>query len=92
MHQSHLNAGKSALSFLSWRIQSVYLISHIITIIITPLEFFASALADVFLLEFEWQQVFPSLQNSPQYSGRSKQWCRLDGLHSSANFQVIQSL
>ena len=36
------------------------------------LEFFTSALADSLSLEFEWQQVSSSLQNSSQYSGRSK--------------------
>ena len=35
-------------------------------------EFFTSALADGFLLEFEWQQVSSTLQDSFQYSGRSK--------------------
>ena len=40
----------------------------IIIIIIIPLEFFTSALAYVFSLEFEWQQVSSSLQDSSQYS------------------------
>ena len=43
----------------------------IITIIYS-LEFFTSALADGFSLEFEWQQVSSSLQDSSQYSGRSQ--------------------
>ena len=51
----------------------------------THLEFFTSALADGISLEFEWQQVSSSLQDSSQYSGRAY---RLDGLHSAANFQV----
>ena len=34
----------------------------IIIIIITPLEFFTSVLADDFSLEFEWQQVSSSFQ------------------------------
>ena len=38
----------------------------------TPLEFFTSVLADGFSLEFEWQQVSSSLQDSFQYSGRSQ--------------------
>ena len=42
----------------------------IITIIIYSSEFFTSALADGLSLEFEWQQVFSSLQDSSQYSGR----------------------
>ena len=42
-----------------------------------PLEFFTSALADGLSLEFEWQQVSSSLQDSSQYSGRSQQRCRM---------------
>ena len=42
----------------------------IIIIIIYSLEFFTSALADGLSLEFEWQQVSPSLQDSSQYSSR----------------------
>ena len=60
--------------------------------IFTPLEFFTSVLADGFSLEFEWQQVSSSLQDSSQYSGRSQPCCRLDSLHPSANFQVLQAL
>ena len=40
-----------------------------IIIIIHSLEFFTSILADGFSLEFEWQQVSSSLQDSSQYSG-----------------------
>ena len=61
-------------------------------IIIPPLEFFTSVLADDFSLEFEWQQVSSSLQNLSQYSGRPQQCCRLDSLYPSANFQVLQAL
>ena len=49
-----------------------------------------SVLADSFSLEFEWQQVSSSLQDSSQYSGRSQQCCHLDSLYPSANFQVLQ--
>ena len=49
-------------------------------------------LAGGFLLEFEWQQVSSSLQDSSQYSGRPQQCCRLDSLHPSANFQVLQAV
>ena len=59
--------------------------------IIYSLEFFTSALADGLSLEFEWQHVSSSLQDSSQYSGLS-QCISLDGLHSSANTQVLQSL
>ena len=58
---------------------------------ITPLEFFTSVLADGFSLEFEWQQVSSSLQDSFQYSGRPQQCCHLDSIYPSANFQVLQA-
>ena len=53
----------------------IELFNHFLRIIITlllftPLEFFTSVLADSFSLEFEWQQVSSSLQDSSQYSGR----------------------
>ena len=44
----------------------------IIIIIIYSLEFLTSSLADGPFLEFEWQQVSSSLQDSSQYSGRSQ--------------------
>ena len=37
-------------------------------------------------------QTTARLQDSSQYSGRSQQFSSFDGLHSSANFQVLQSL
>ena len=37
-----------------------------------PLEFFTSVLADGFSLEFEWQQVSSSVQDSSQDFGRSQ--------------------
>ena len=49
-------------------------------------------LAGGFSLEFEWQQVSSSLQDSSQYSGRPQKYCRLGSLHPSANFQVLQAL
>ena len=42
----------------------------IIIIILLIWEFFILASADGFSLEFEWQQVSSSLQDSSQYSGR----------------------
>ena len=67
--------------------------SHrIIIIIITPVEFFTSVIADGFSLEFGWQQLYSSLQDSSQYSGSPQQCCRFDSLHPSANFQVLQAL
>ena len=60
-------------------------------LLFTPLEFFTSVVADSFSLEFVWQQVSSSLQDSSQYSGRPQQCCRLDSLHPSANFQVLQA-
>ena len=64
----------------------------IIFIIIYSLEYFTSALADGLSLEIEWQQVSSSLQDSSQYSGRLRKCCCLDGLHSAANFQILQAL
>ena len=49
-------------------------------------------LADGFSQEAEWQQVFSSLQDSSQYFCWSQQCSSLDSLHSSSNFQVLQSL
>ena len=56
------------------------------------IEFFTSSLADGLFLDFEWQLVSSRLQDSSQYSSRSQQCCNLDGLHSSSQFQVLQSL
>ena len=61
-------------------------------IIIYSLEIFTSANTDGLSLEFEWQQVSSSLQDSSQYFFRSQQYCSFDGFHSSSNFQVLQSL
>ena len=55
-------------------------------------EFFISANADGFPLEFEWQQISSSLQDSSQYSGWSQQCSSLDSLHPSRYFQVLLSL
>ena len=44
----------------------------LIIIIIYSLEFFTSALADSLSLEFEWQVVSSSLQDSSQNSGHSQ--------------------
>ena len=48
--------------------------------------FFTSANADGLPLEFEWQQVPSSLQDSSQYFGQSQQCCSLDGPVSSSLF------
>ena len=50
----------------------LYIINYSIIIIIYSIEFFTSVLADGISLEFEWQQVSSSLQESSQYSGRSQ--------------------
>ena len=42
-----------------------------IYLLFTPWEYFTSALTDGLSLEFEWQQVPSSLQDSSQYSDRS---------------------
>ena len=47
-------------------------VSNFIIIIIHSFELFTSAIADGFSLESEWQHVSSSLQDSSQYSGRSK--------------------
>ena len=60
-------------------------------LLFTLLEFFTSVLADGLSLEFEWQQVSSSLQDSSRYSGRSQQCCHLDSLYPSTNFQVLQA-
>ena len=49
-----------------------------------------SAPANGLQLEFEWQKVSSSLQDSSQYSDRSQKCYRLDGLHTSASFPVLQ--
>ena len=41
-------------------------------------------------LEFERQQIFSRLLDSPQYSNRSQQSCSLDGPYSSSDFQLFQ--
>ena len=72
--------------------KSLQVSETLLIIIIYSLEFFTSALADGLTLEFEWQQVSSSLQDSSQYYGRSQKCSSLNGLHSSANFQVFLSL
>ena len=44
----------------------------LLSLLFTTLEFFTSVLADGLSLEFEWQQVSSSLQDSSQYSGRTQ--------------------
>ena len=53
---------------------------NFITFILLIREFFILALADGFPLEFEWQQVSSSLQDSSQY------YDRMDDLHSYSYF------
>ena len=57
-----------------------------LSLLFIPWEFIVSALADGLSLEFERQQVSLRLQDPSQYSGH------LDCLHSSTDFQVLQSL
>ena len=47
-------------------------IKQIIIIIVIIIRVFIPALADGFTLEFEWQQISSSLQDSSQYSSRSQ--------------------
>ena len=55
--------------YIKWLI---IIIIIIIIIIRYSLELLTSALADGLSLEFEWQQVSSSLQDSSHYSGRSQ--------------------
>ena len=84
------------LLYTNYYIQILILLSLLLLLLLlllfTPLEFFTSVLADGFSLEFEWQQVSSSLQDSSKYSGRPQQCCRLDSLYPSANFKVLQAL
>ena len=43
-------------------------------------------------LEFEWEQVFSSLQDSSQYAGWRQKCCSLDSLHLSRYLQILKSL
>ena len=58
---------------------------------ITLWDFFTSVYADGLSLEFEWQQVSSDHQDSSQYSYQSQQYCSLDNLDSSTDFQLFQS-
>ena len=51
---------------------------EVLLLLLLLLEFFTSVFADGFSLEFEWQQYCP------------QQYCRLDSLHPSANFQFAR--
>ena len=55
-------------------INSVLLLLLLLLLLFILLEFFTSVLADGFSLEFEWQQVSSSLQDSSQYSGNAVIW------------------
>ena len=48
-----------------------WLLLLLLLLLFTPWEFFTSVLADGLSLEFEWEQVSLSLQDSSQYSSRS---------------------
>ena len=63
------------LAKIRWSVYMSIIITIIIIIIIINIysfRVFTSVLADGFSLEFEWQQVSSSLQDSSQYSGRSQ--------------------
>ena len=83
------------LFLVFWPISSMLLFrwsTLVFFIIIIIGEFFTPALTDVLSLEFEWQQVSSSLQESSQYSGDSQQCWNLDGLNSPSYFQLLQFL
>ena len=50
---------------------SVVVVIIMIINIMVHYDVFTQALADALSLEFKWQRVFSSLQNSSQYSGQS---------------------
>ena len=68
------------------------IIIFIIIIFIILLIFSPSTLADGIPLKTEWHQVSWSFQDSSRYSGRSQQYCYLEGLHCSTYIQVLPSL
>ena len=69
---------------------SIYLSSFFVLLLLLLLfEFFIPALVDSFSLDFEWQQVSSSLQESFQYSCWYQQFRSLDGFHSSSYFHVL---
>ena len=76
----------SSYGIVLWRYYFYYYYYYFFFFFFTPLEFFTSVLTDGFSLEFEWQHVCSSLQDSSQDSGRSQQCCRLDSLYSSRPF------
>ena len=67
-------------SFILWSVETAKsTIFQILFYFFFVFVFFStSALADGFTQEFEWQQVFLSLQDSSRYSGRSQKCCGLD--------------
>ena len=66
--------------------------NNLLLLLLLLFVFFTPVLADGFSLDFEWQQVSSSSQDSSQYSSRFQQYCCLDDLHSSSYFQVLRSL
>ena len=88
-------------SFIMWVIVSLlpprnqYLqfccILSILVLTDTACGCFTLALADGLLLEFGWQQIPSCLQDSSQYSGRSQQYCNLDGYDKFSDFQNFQT-
>ena len=60
-----------SFAIIFWLVSSTFF-EFYLQLLLSPLEFFISTSADSLLLEFEWQQVSSSLQDSSQYSGRSQ--------------------
>ena len=81
-HRSFSSQAKSTYLPLSAKMAK----STTIIIIIYSSRVFHISISWWFLLEFEWQQVSSSLQDSSQYSGHPQQCCHLDSLYPSANF------
>ena len=70
----------------------IIIIIGVVVVVVPDFELSSPVLANSFSLEFEWQKVSSSLQDSSQYSERSQQRGSLDGQKSFFNFQLFQSL
>ena len=76
--------------FLSFRSTWLSSISIVLSISLLA-SFFTPSLAGCLSLESKWLQVSAGLQDTFLSSGRSQQYCSLNGLDSSSDFQFYQS-
>ena len=77
------------LSFLALILFLLWLVEVVSTLLLW--EFFKPMLIDGLPMDSEWQQVSLNLQDTSKYSVRYQQCCRLKGLHSSSNSEVLES-